>query len=58
LPSYSLSGFQLRINEVSPTPEWVSISIGYETASSTVVPGPAMLSVVVAAAGLVRRRRR
>ncbi len=58
LPSYDLSGFQLRINEVSPTPEWVDISIGYETAGSTVVPGPAMLSVVVAAAGLVRRRRR
>lgn len=59
LPSFDLSGFQLRLNEVSPTPEWISVSIGYEIAGSQqVVPGPAMLPAVFGAAALIRRRRR
>ncbi|MHC4793065.1 MAG: hypothetical protein ACYTDE_02065 [Planctomycetota bacterium] len=59
LPSIDLSGFQLRLNEVSPTPEWISVSIGYEIAGSQqVVPGPAMLPAVFGAAALIRRRRR
>lgn len=59
LPSFDLSGFQLRLNEVSPSPEWISVTIGYEIAGSQqVVPGPAMLPAVFAAAGLLRRRRR
>ena len=59
LPSHDLSGFQLRLNEVSPSPEWISVTIGYEIAGSQqVVPGPAMLPAVFAAAGLMRRRRR
>ena len=59
LPSFDLSGFQLRLNEVSPTPEWISVSIGYEIAGSQqAVPGPAMLPAVFGAAALIRRRRR
>ena len=59
LPSFDLSGFQLRLNEVAPTPEWISITVGYETAGSQqVVPGPAMLPAVFGAAALIRRRRR
>jgi hypothetical protein len=59
LPSHDLSAFQLRLNEVSPSPEWISVTIGYQIAGSEqAVPGPAMLPAVFAAAGLIRRRRR
>lgn len=56
--SFDLSGFELRLNEIAPTAEWVHVTVGFETSGMSVVPGPAGLAVLPLAAGLLRFRRR
>jgi hypothetical protein len=58
LPSWSFTDLELRFNEVSPTPEWMSIRIGFSASNSFApVPGPGALGVMGIALRLRRRRR-
>ena len=57
-PSWSFDDLQLRFNEISPSPEWTRISIGFASSSSfTPVPGPGALGVLGLALRLRGRRR-
>ncbi len=54
-----LADMFLRLNEVSPTPEWFTVTVGLESAfGPTVVPGPGAAMVMTCSLALFRRRRR
>ena len=54
-----LADMFLRLNEVSPTAEWFTITIGLDSAfTPNVVPGPGVAMVVVGSLAALRRRRR
>ena len=55
---FDFTGFQLRLNEIAPTAEWVHVMVGLQASSMTVVPGPAGLAVLPLATALFRLRRR
>ena len=58
LDSFDYSGFQLRLNEIAPTAEWVHVTVGFETSGMSVVPGPVGMAVLPLAAAMIRLRRR
>ena len=59
VPSIDPDALFLRFNEIAPTAEWVTISIGLLASSHhVVVPGPFTITALPVAVGLMRRRRR
>ncbi len=60
MPSLSFTDLELRFNEVSPSPEWMSIRVGFSASSSFApppVPGPAALGVMGFVLRIRQRRR-
>ena len=56
--SFDFTGFELRLNEIAPTAEWVQVTVGFQTAGMSVVPGPVGMAVLPLAAAMIRLRRR